>query len=154
MESPLRTLQGIQIFLASLTHNLLTTWYKRHEIQLRMGLFYSAGALSGAISGLLAYLIDKMSGIAGLEGWRWLFILEGILTVLIDASVILILPDSPAACIFLSEREKMIVQHRLQHDTGNDHSKYDLDEKFQKRHIWAGLKDWKAYVMVGDMHGL
>jgi MFS family permease len=50
---------------------LLTLWYRRHEIQLRMGLFYSAGALSGAFSGLLAYLIGKMDGISGLEGWRW-----------------------------------------------------------------------------------
>ena len=50
---------------------LLTIWYKRHEIQLRMGIFYSVGAFSGAVSGLLAYLIDKMDGVGGLEGWRW-----------------------------------------------------------------------------------
>jgi hypothetical protein len=36
-----------------------------------MSIFYAAGALSGAFSGLLAYLIEKMDGIAGLEGWRW-----------------------------------------------------------------------------------
>ncbi len=45
--------------------------YRRSDIQLRMGIFYGAGALSGAFSGLLAYLIDKKDGIAGLEGWRW-----------------------------------------------------------------------------------
>lgn len=46
-------------------------WYRRHEIQLRAGIFYSAGAFSGAVSGLLAYLINKMDGVSGLEGWRW-----------------------------------------------------------------------------------
>jgi hypothetical protein len=36
-----------------------------------MAIFYSAGALSGAFAGLLAYLINKMDGVAGLAGWRW-----------------------------------------------------------------------------------
>lgn len=113
-----------------------------------MGLFYSAGALSGAFSGLLAYLIEKMDGISGLEGWRWLFILEGILTVLIGASVWWFLPNSPASCGFLTDREKMIVEHRLKHDTGNANSEYALDEKFQMKHVWAAFKDWKVWTMV------
>lgn len=50
---------------------ILTLWYLRFEVQSRM-VFYQAGAcLAGAFSGLLAYAISFMHGIAGLEGWRW-----------------------------------------------------------------------------------
>ena len=44
---------------------LLTLWYKRYEVQSRMAVFYTAASLSGAFSGLLAFGIEKMDGIAG-----------------------------------------------------------------------------------------
>ena len=77
-----RTLLGLTEsgFFPAATY-LLTTWYCRFELQTRLAVFYSAASLAGAFSGLLAFAIQKMDGIAGLEGWRWIFILEGILTV-------------------------------------------------------------------------
>jgi MFS family permease len=55
----------------------LTNWYKREEIQLRQAMFFSAASVAGAFSGLLAFAIGKMDGIAGLHGWQWIFVLEG-----------------------------------------------------------------------------
>lgn len=74
---------------------LVTTWYCRFEVQRRLSVFYSAAALAGAFSGILAYGISFMDGTGGLEGWRWIFILEGILTVVVGASLHWTLPDSP-----------------------------------------------------------
>ena len=51
---------------------ILTTWYCRHEMQTRLAIFYCAATMAGAFSGLLAFGIEKMNGIAGLEGWRWM----------------------------------------------------------------------------------
>ncbi|CAG9990621.1 unnamed protein product [Clonostachys byssicola] len=127
---------------------ILTMWYKRHEIQLRAGIFYSAGAFSGAVSGLLAYLINKMNGVAGLEGWRWVFILEGMLTVLIALCAFFVLPDDPASCKFLTEEEKAIVAHRLRHDTGTTQGSYDASEKFQWKFVWSALSDYKVWAVV------
>lgn len=53
----------------------LTMWYRREELQLRQALFFCAASIAGAFSGLLAYGISHMRGVAGLEGWRWIFIL-------------------------------------------------------------------------------
>jgi sugar phosphate permease len=50
---------------------LLTCWYCRHEMQGRLSVFFCAGSLAGAFSGLLAYAIQKMDGVGGLDGWRW-----------------------------------------------------------------------------------
>lgn len=67
-------------------------WYCRHEIQLRQALFFSAASIAGAFSGLLAFGISKMQGVGGLEGWRWIFILEGILTVSLFFFVLILPP--------------------------------------------------------------
>lgn len=55
-------------------------WYPRHECGLRMAIFFSAATAAGAFGGLLARGIMEMRGVAGLSGWQWIFILEGILT--------------------------------------------------------------------------
>lgn len=44
-------------------------------------MFFSAASIAGAFSGLLAFAIGRMDGVANLEGWRWIFILEGLGTV-------------------------------------------------------------------------
>ena len=49
---------------------------RRHELQTRISLFFSAASLSGAFSGLLAAAIVKMDGLGGKEGWRFIFFLE------------------------------------------------------------------------------
>jgi len=61
----------------------ITMWYCRHECGLRMALFFSAATAAGAFGGILAFAIGKMKGVGGRGGWSWIFILEGILTLLV-----------------------------------------------------------------------
>ncbi|WP_375337864.1 MFS transporter, partial [Salmonella enterica] len=58
----------------------ITMWYKRHECGLRMAIFFSAATAAGAFGGLLARGIMEMDGIGGLNGWAWIFIIEGLIT--------------------------------------------------------------------------
>lgn len=58
-------------------------WYRRHECGLRMAIFFSAATAAGAFGGLLARGIMAMRGVAGLAGWQWIFILEGLLTFVV-----------------------------------------------------------------------
>lgn len=78
---------------------LCSVWYMPSEVSVRIGGFYFTGALSGAFAGLLAAAISQMDGIGGLEGWRWIFILEGIATVLIGCVSAVCLVDVPDAAI-------------------------------------------------------
>lgn len=66
------------------------------DLATRISYFYCASALSGAFSGLLAAGIAQMDGIGGQEGWRWIFILEGIATVVLGISCFFLLIDTPA----------------------------------------------------------
>lgn len=88
-------------------------WYCRHEIQLRQALFFSAASIAGAFSGLLAFGISKMDGVGGYEGWRWIFILEGLLTVIVAFLAFFVLHDFPETATFLTEEERAFVVYRL-----------------------------------------
>ncbi|USW55779.1 Putative MFS transporter superfamily [Septoria linicola] len=75
-----------------------------------MAMFYPSSAASGAFSGLLAAGIAQMRGLGGYEGWRWIFILEGILSVLLGASCFFLLPDSPTRSKWLTREETKFLE--------------------------------------------
>ncbi|KAF4450077.1 retrograde regulation 2 [Fusarium albosuccineum] len=125
---------------------LLTTWYCRWEVQTRLAVFFSAASLASAFSGLLAFAIQHMDGIAGLGGWRWIFILEGIFTVLVGCTIPWVLPDSPTAAGFLSQYEKNLIISRLEHDSGTSSGRVGVEGSFQWRYLKDALLDWKIYL--------
>ncbi|RHZ61801.1 putative MFS transporter [Aspergillus thermomutatus] len=74
---------------------IISKWYLPNETQTRIAILYTSAASGGAFSGLLAYAIAKMDGIAGYEGWRWIFIIEGLVTILLAIMCFFLLLDSP-----------------------------------------------------------
>lgn len=118
----------------------LGCWYKRSEIGVRSSLFFSAAALAGSFGGLLAAAIAKMDGIGGLDGWSWIFILEGLATIIAGLFCWWMVFDWPDTARFLTPDERIRVQRRLILDRQGR-----VAEDFDKRHIYAALKDWKTY---------
>ncbi|KAF2005013.1 MFS general substrate transporter [Amniculicola lignicola CBS 123094] len=97
---------------------LIGMWYRRHEAQKRYSFFFSSTTLAGAFGGLLASAIGKMEGVGGYKGWRWIFILEGALTVLVSLFFFFLLPNFPEEVKWLTEDERTFVRRRLQLDQG------------------------------------
>ncbi|KAF2864900.1 major facilitator superfamily domain-containing protein [Massariosphaeria phaeospora] len=91
----------------------LSHFYQRTELALRIGIFYTAASLSGAFGGLLARGLNAIGHAGGLDGWRWIFIVEGLLTVAIGVISAFVLPNSIESARFLTESEKDCAQHRL-----------------------------------------
>lgn len=58
----------------------MSLWYKTNELATRLAWFWGAQALASAVSGLISFGVFRMRGIYGLEGWKWLFIIDGIAT--------------------------------------------------------------------------
>ncbi|KAI7640632.1 MFS transporter, partial [Hortaea werneckii] len=74
----------------------LSCWYTRKELAFRSAILYSGSLISGAFAGLIAAgITDGMDGKLGLSAWRWLFIIEGAITVAIAAIAFFILPNFP-----------------------------------------------------------
>jgi len=94
----------------------LSGFYTRKELALRIALFFSSASLSGAFSGLLAAGIENMNGIGGRPGWAWIFILEGLFSVLIGLIGFFVVPSTPRDSKFLTEDQKDIIMMRLERD--------------------------------------
>jgi len=73
----------------------LSYWYTGKELPRRLSYFWVAYQCTSIVSAFMAYGILHMAGIHGLEGWRWLFALEGTLTGLIGIASWFYLPPSP-----------------------------------------------------------
>src|SRR5436190_9765126 len=84
---------------------LLSCWYKRSELGIRIAIFFSAAAVAGSFGGLLAAAISQMKGIGGRPGWAWIFILEGLATIIVALVSFWMVPDFPLEAKFLSDEE-------------------------------------------------
>jgi MFS family permease len=118
----------------------LSCWYRSSEIGVRIALFFSAAAIAGSFGGLLAAAIALMDGIGGRPGWAWIFILEGLITVLAGIASWWMVFDWPETARFLNETDRIRVQRRLILDRQGKTA-----EDYDRRYIWEALKDWKTY---------
>ncbi|KAM5429141.1 hypothetical protein McanCB21832_007953 [Microsporum canis] len=104
---------------------LLSTWYCRHEVQKRYSVFYIIGAVAGSLSGILAFGISQMEGVQGIRGWRWIFIIEGVVSIVVSILSYIFLIDFPdrasGAWGFLNEKELAFVIRRVNRDRGDVH---------------------------------
>lgn len=94
----------------------LSFFYKRSDLALRIGLFYTAASLSGAFGGLLARGLAAIGPRGGLEGWRWIMIIEGLLTFACGALSYLCLPNNIETAAFLTVEERQFARERMQLD--------------------------------------
>ncbi|KAI0535554.1 MFS general substrate transporter [Xylaria digitata] len=85
---------------------LISFWYKRDEAQTRFTFYWSSTIIAGAFGGLLASAIAKLEGVRGLASWRWVFILEGIATILIAIVAFFCITDFPKEAKWLLPDEK------------------------------------------------
>ncbi|KAG9785674.1 pantothenate transporter liz1, partial [Aureobasidium melanogenum] len=119
----------------------LSCWYRRSEFGIRAAIFFSAAALAGSFGGLLAAAIVNMDGVGGKPGWAWIFILEGLATVVVAFLSFFMVHDFPDDAKFLSEddRRRVIRRLKLDQQSSAEH------EEFKMAYLWASLKDWKTY---------
>jgi len=124
------TLAGLRVVLGILEAGffpgcvyLLSTWYVRYDMHKRYSVFYFIGSCASAFAGILAYGLMQMQGLAGYRGWRWIFIMEGVLTCLIAVVgwfLIVGFPDDAHKnWRFLNERETRYIMAKVNADRGD-----------------------------------
>lgn len=97
---------------------ILSIFYNRKEVATRIAILYTGNILATAFAGLIAagifYGLDDVSGIAG---WKWLFILQGVVTFVIAVVGYFVLPDFPLTTKWLTEEERQLAYSRMELDT-------------------------------------
>ncbi|KAI3058776.1 hypothetical protein CBS147353_10669 [Aspergillus niger] len=97
---------------------LITFWYRQGERSIRIAFVLATSTLAGAVGGCIAYGVGFMNGTGGLEGFRWLFIIEGAVTVVVAPLVIPALPNYPSTAKWLNLSEQRFAAERLEEDGG------------------------------------
>ncbi|KAI0034264.1 MFS general substrate transporter [Vararia minispora EC-137] len=128
----------------------LSCWYRRDQLGTRVAAFFTSSTIAGAFSGLLAAAIHNMNGVAGYPGWAWIFILEGLVTIVVAVVSLWILQDFPQSATMLSEAERVFIIRGLQEDM---QFSAGSGEKFKMDYLWQTIKDPKTYLAMGIYAG-
>lgn len=98
------------------THYILGSWYTESELGKRTGIFTASGLAGGIFGGLLQTAVYKsMNGLVGLAGWRWLFIVDGLITLPVAAYGFFFFPDTPrqTTALYFTQEEKELAIERM-----------------------------------------
>lgn len=117
--------------------NLIFNWYKPSELGKRLAIFGVSGVAGNMFLGIVqAALYKNLNGVHGLEGWQWLFIVSGILTMVWGAYGLVIVPDTPAItrAIWLNESERALAASRMR-EAGTE-----TQEKIKGKALWRKLR--------------
>lgn len=108
-----RILLGAAESIVTPAFSLITArFYTRHEQPLRFAIWYSCNGVGSVVGGLLGYGVGFIS-VPTIHNWAWIFILNGLLTVLAGIAFFLVCPDSPSEARFLTNKEREAALERV-----------------------------------------
>ncbi|KAK4448891.1 major facilitator superfamily domain-containing protein [Podospora aff. communis PSN243] len=134
----------------------LSYFFKGTELPFRLALFWCSLRLTDILAPIFAFGLLRLRGVLGYEGWRWLFLIEGIFTLLVGVWSWFTMVASPTQTKswwnkqgWFTEREEVIMVNRILRDDpskGDMHNRQAVDFKL----LWASLKDydlWPLYII-------
>ncbi|KIW34299.1 uncharacterized protein PV07_01086 [Cladophialophora immunda] len=122
----------------------LSLWYKRDELATRGAIFFGTSAVAGAFNGIIAYGIEKnLDGADGWSAWRWLFLIEGVVSVAWGFVVLLMLPPLPEQVRWgFTEEEKALARRRTIEGYNEPNA------QIKPKQILAIFKDRRTYLYI------
>ncbi|KAL7952658.1 major facilitator superfamily domain-containing protein [Trichoderma compactum] len=120
---------------------LLSAYYPRYELQWRVSMLHVGNALSNAVGGLLAYAVASIHSSNGWHGWRWIFVIEGSITIALTLLCWPFMNNWPATAKWIKPSEKAFLEERIRLD-GIIGRMDVLDRKA----VIRCLTDWKIYL--------
>jgi len=119
----------------------LTYWYTRkHRARMVAG-FMTAITLSGVIGGPVSgFILSSLSGVSGLAGWQWLYLLEGLPSIGVGLLVLFLLDDGPSKAKWLTEEERELLLRRVREEETlkieEEEGHHRLADLFRSPRVW------------------
>lgn len=123
---------------------LLSCWYTKKELASRTAILFSGSQLGNAFGTLIARGILTLDGAHGLEGWRWLFIIEGVLTVGVAIIFAVLIPNLPQNSWQFSSIQRDYAVWRLEAEAGDVEAPVSMKTGFV-----MAVTDIKTYYLMG-----
>ncbi|KAF9029761.1 major facilitator superfamily domain-containing protein [Rhodocollybia butyracea] len=124
---------------------LLSRWYTKKELAFRSAILFGGLLISNAFGSLMAAgILANMEGVLGIHAWRWLFFIEGSITMFIGFNTMWLLPDYPVNTRWMSSQERRLAQARLADDAGEADQDTIGDSPLQG--LIMAVKDPKVWV--------
>ncbi|KAH8807969.1 major facilitator superfamily domain-containing protein [Xylogone sp. PMI_703] len=135
----------------------LSYFYKHHELSLRLGFFWTAMSLADVLASFLAFGLLHLRGVQDRAGWRWLFLIEGLFTLILGILAFGLMPAAPTKTAswfrgkkgWFTEREEIIMVNRVIREDpskGTMHNRQPVTPRL----LWQSLKDydlWPIYII-------
>ena len=121
----------------------IATWFPAEYRARMLAWFLVAIPASTVVGGPVSGMILQMNGFAGLAGWKWLFIIEGLPAALLGVAALWLLPDRPEAATFLTADERRAVQARIASERREN----------EQRHLWAAITDKRVLLLTLSQFG-
>ncbi|MFF2319130.1 MFS transporter [Arthrobacter sp. NPDC058097] len=125
----------------------LTLWFPAPQRVLVLGIFILAQPVSNALGAPVSGLLLQMEGIAGLHGWQWLYIIEGIPAILLGLLTPVLMTDKPSHAHWLAADEREWLTRTMDEELAHK-------QKGQPHHFLAGLKDPRTIAYSALYFGL
>jgi len=133
------------VFEATIGPSLLlisSQWYTKSEQAPRFSCWYLGLGLGQIVGGLLSFAFQHVKHDA-IAGWRVMFIVLGIVTVIVGLGTAFYLPETPMRAQFISEEEKiMLLKHVSINQTGIE------NKRFQWSQVWEAVRDIQIWLLV------
>ncbi|SAK64473.1 MFS transporter [Caballeronia ptereochthonis] len=127
----------------------LTYWYPAERRGRVMALFLTAVAMAGVLGGPVSgWALNRLDGLHGLQGWQWLFLVEGLPSCLLGIAAYFHLDDNPREARWLSDAEKTIVRHQLdkERDAGSPFDRHGFGGALKSGRIYALAFVWFTFI--------
>ncbi|KAL4939440.1 hypothetical protein BDV06DRAFT_225039 [Aspergillus oleicola] len=129
----------------------LSLFYTRKQYALRTAILYSGSQLGNAFGGLFAIGILKLDGRSGLEGWRWLFLIEGIVTIGLAFLIAFILPNKLTNLKGFTKLEQEWLVWNFEEDQGQ---RDNADEISAKKGFLMAVTDPKTWLLMATLYAV
>ena len=115
----------------------LSAWFPAEYRTRMLVWFLLAIPVSTVIGGPISGALLGLNGIAGLAGWKWLFIIEGLPVVFLGIAVLWLLSDTPEQARWLTDEEKVLVRGRISSER----------REGEVRRLWPALTDVRVLIL-------
>jgi ACS family tartrate transporter-like MFS transporter len=145
----------------------LTRWFPARERARTIAAFMTATLVAGIVGGPISGALLSMNGAAGLAGWQWLFLLEGLPAVVLGVVVLFYLTDRPEDATWLSSEERHVLVAALEADRlERSAATNSVADAFRSGHVWLlaavyvtipvalyAMGFWLPQILKGASHG-